>query len=53
MNDFQTTEQIAQYWDVEARDFDEEPDHGLRDLKIRAEWEKLLLLLPIIFKALR
>ncbi|QHA03803.1 methyltransferase domain-containing protein [Streptomyces broussonetiae] len=25
-------------WDVEAAGFDDEPDHGLRDLEVRAAW---------------
>ncbi|MGB0101446.1 MAG: class I SAM-dependent methyltransferase [Nocardioides sp.] len=29
-------------WDVEAEAFDEEPDHGLRDLDVRAAWRRLL-----------
>ncbi|HEX2132835.1 MAG TPA: class I SAM-dependent methyltransferase [Actinophytocola sp.] len=30
-------------WDEEAAAFDEEPDHGLRDPRVRAAWANLLL----------
>lgn len=30
-------------WDAEATTFDEEPDHGLTDERIRAAWRELLL----------
>ncbi|MDQ0990048.1 class I SAM-dependent methyltransferase [Streptomyces sp. V3I7] len=34
-------------WDAEARGFDEEPDHGLRDPEVRAAWaERLAAWLP-------
>jgi SAM-dependent methyltransferase len=34
-------------WDAEAADFDDEPDHGLRDPSVRAAWRDLLAsLLP-------
>lgn len=34
-------------WDREASRFDEEPDHGLADPRVRAAWcELLLLVLP-------
>ncbi|GGO26071.1 SAM-dependent methyltransferase [Microbispora rosea subsp. aerata] len=29
---------IASYWDTEADTFDDEADHGLRDLQVRAAW---------------
>jgi ubiquinone/menaquinone biosynthesis C-methylase UbiE len=39
-------EQVA-VWDAEAQAYDEPPDHGLRDLAVRAAWRDLLLrLLP-------
>jgi ubiquinone/menaquinone biosynthesis C-methylase UbiE len=31
------------YWDCQAATFDEQPDHGLRDPKIRDAWQRLLL----------
>jgi SAM-dependent methyltransferase len=33
---------IAAYWNAAARDFDEEPDHGLRAERTRAAWDRLL-----------
>ncbi|MGW3886995.1 class I SAM-dependent methyltransferase [Streptomyces sp. NPDC005055] len=33
---------IAGYWDAAAERFDEEPDHGLRDLETRDAWANLL-----------
>lgn len=30
-------------WDVEAAHFDDEPDHGLADARVRAAWRELLL----------
>lgn len=33
----------AEFWDAEAGDFDEQPDHGLRDASVRAAWTGLLL----------
>ena len=36
----------AEFWDNEARKFDEKPDHGLLDPTIRAAWTELLL--PLI-----
>lgn len=30
-------------WDREAEEFDDEPDHGLRDPEVRLAWRKLLL----------
>jgi SAM-dependent methyltransferase len=36
-----------EFWDGEARAFDEQPDHGLRDPSVRNAWGELLLrLLP-------
>jgi ubiquinone/menaquinone biosynthesis C-methylase UbiE len=36
-----------EYWDLQAATFDEEPDHGLRDPRVREAWARLLLpLLP-------
>lgn len=35
-------------WDRQADTFDEEPDHGLRDDRVRRAWSELLLpLLPV------
>ena len=31
------------YWDEQAEHFDDEPDHGLRDPRVRAAWRDLLL----------
>jgi 2-polyprenyl-3-methyl-5-hydroxy-6-metoxy-1,4-benzoquinol methylase len=31
------------YWDGQAATFDDEPDHGLRDPRVRAAWRDLLL----------
>lgn len=37
----------AELWDAEADDFDEQPDHGLRDPAVRSAWADLVLpLLP-------
>lgn len=37
-----------EFWDGEARAFDERPDHGLRDPAVRTAWGELLLkLLPV------
>jgi SAM-dependent methyltransferase len=33
----------AEHWDAQARTFDDEPDHGLRDPAVRAAWADLLL----------
>src|SRR5437763_14747537 len=33
----------AGFWDAQAAEFDDEPDHGLRDPAVRAAWERLLL----------
>ncbi|MZE76013.1 NUDIX hydrolase, partial [Streptomyces sp. SID5475] len=30
------------YWDAAAPEFDEEPDHGLRDPAVRAAWSARL-----------
>lgn len=35
-------EETRQYWNAQAKSFDEEPDHGLRDPVLRAAWTKLL-----------
>ena len=32
----------CQYWDNEAEKFDDEPDHGLRDLQVQMAWTELL-----------
>jgi SAM-dependent methyltransferase len=37
-----TTDQIRQYWDDFAADYDSYPDHGLLDSDIRAAWKDLL-----------
>jgi 2-polyprenyl-3-methyl-5-hydroxy-6-metoxy-1,4-benzoquinol methylase len=34
--------ETRQYWDDESASFDQQPDHGLRDPKIRTAWLKLL-----------
>lgn len=31
------------YWDSQASTFDDQPDHGLRDAKVRDAWQRLLL----------
>jgi SAM-dependent methyltransferase len=37
----------GEFWDGEAKAFDEKPDHGLRDPAVRTAWRELLLkLLP-------
>ncbi|HEX7305466.1 class I SAM-dependent methyltransferase [Lentzea sp.] len=37
----------ASFWDAQAAAFDDEPDHGLRDRRVRDAWAALLLpLLP-------
>jgi ubiquinone/menaquinone biosynthesis C-methylase UbiE len=36
-------EDVAGFWDAQAADFDDEPDHGLRDAIVRAAWKRLLL----------
>ncbi|MEU3556220.1 class I SAM-dependent methyltransferase [Streptomyces fragilis] len=33
---------IAAYWNAAAREFDAEPDHGLREERTRAAWDRLL-----------
>jgi SAM-dependent methyltransferase len=38
-----STVTTADFWDAEADDFDEQPDHGLRDPTLRAAWADLLL----------
>jgi len=39
---------VGEFWDGEAKAFDERPDHGLRDPAVRAAWGELLLeLLPV------
>jgi ubiquinone/menaquinone biosynthesis C-methylase UbiE len=37
------SENVAGFWDAQAADFDDEPDHGLRDARVRAAWARLLL----------
>jgi ubiquinone/menaquinone biosynthesis C-methylase UbiE len=37
------TEDVAGFWDAQAADFDDEPDHGLRDAIVHAAWKRLLL----------
>ncbi|WP_434443900.1 class I SAM-dependent methyltransferase [Lentzea sp. E54] len=36
----------SEFWDLHAATFDDEPDHGLRDPRVRAAWARLLL--PLI-----
>ncbi len=33
----------AEFWDAQASTFDDEPDHGLRDRRVRDAWAALLL----------
>ncbi len=35
-------ENIARYWDSQASEFDDGPDHGLRDPSVRSAWTSLL-----------
>lgn len=35
-------DKIARYWDSQAANFDDGPDHGLRDPSIRSAWASLL-----------
>jgi len=38
---------VVEYWDGQAAEFDDQPDHGLRDPAVRDAWAALLLpLLP-------
>jgi SAM-dependent methyltransferase len=37
-----STASITAYWDAAAPAFDDEPDHGLRDSRTRAAWDRLL-----------
>jgi len=47
LNNNERLQNARQYWDDKALTFDEEPDHGLRDPKIRAQWTHFLAtLLP-------
>jgi 2-polyprenyl-3-methyl-5-hydroxy-6-metoxy-1,4-benzoquinol methylase len=40
-------QETRQYWDAAAATFDDEPDHGLRDARVRQAWMELLTtLLP-------
>lgn len=39
-------EDDAGFWNAQAASFDDEPDHGLRDPRVRAVWAKLLRGLP-------
>lgn len=39
----------SEFWDLQAATFDEEPDHGLRDPRVREAWARLLL--PLLPKA--
>ncbi|MGW4206525.1 class I SAM-dependent methyltransferase [Lentzea sp. NPDC004789] len=34
---------MTTFWDEQAATFDDEPDHGLRDARVRAAWAELLL----------
>ena len=36
------TADVADEWDAEAGRFDEEPDHGLLQPRVRAAWQRLL-----------
>lgn len=42
MSDMSRLPSVAEYWDAEADAFDEDADHGLRDLDVRAAWRKRL-----------
>jgi SAM-dependent methyltransferase len=33
----------TEFWDAQAASFDDEPDHGLRDPRVRDAWARLLL----------
>ncbi|NGY64580.1 class I SAM-dependent methyltransferase [Lentzea sp. NEAU-D13] len=33
----------VEFWDAQAATFDDEPDHGLRDPRVREAWARLLL----------
>lgn len=33
---------LSSYWDKQAATFDDEPDHGLRDMTVRSAWADLL-----------
>lgn len=35
-------QQSGQFWNIQAPNFDQEPDHGLRDPLVRAAWARLL-----------
>ena len=35
-------DEVARHWDSQAADFDDQPDHGLRDPDVRAAWLRLL-----------
>ena len=37
------TDDAAAVWDAQAADFDDAPDHGLRDAVVRRAWERLLV----------
>lgn len=41
-NDVKRLQELRQYWDNAAADFDDEPDHGLRDPKVLEAWISLL-----------
>jgi len=45
MNDYNNEKRLlesSEYWDAAAATFDDEPDHGLRDLIVRTAWTRLL-----------
>jgi SAM-dependent methyltransferase len=43
------TEEIREFWDAQAANFDEQPDHGLRDPAVRSAWANVLLpLMPAV-----
>jgi ubiquinone/menaquinone biosynthesis C-methylase UbiE len=37
------TQEAQEYWNAQAETFDDEPDHGLADVSVRAAWRDLLL----------
>jgi 2-polyprenyl-3-methyl-5-hydroxy-6-metoxy-1,4-benzoquinol methylase len=38
----ESAQEARLYWDKEAETFDQEPDHGLLDARVRAAWQELL-----------
>ena len=44
--DDKTHDNARAHWNAAAADFDDEPDHGLRDPAVREAWRAALALLP-------